>query len=231
MALDVKQLREAAGLSQQDLADKTGIPKDRLAKWEQGKGRPKSTDTAILMKFFKEYVPQETSTDNVAVPKDFITQRRDRKNNDNIFLVPLVPVRAQAGYSRGFNQTDFVNKLEKYPMLPGVDYRGGEWRYFEIEGDSMHPTFEPGQFILANQILREDWHDIKDFHVYVIVADENVMIKRLAKKKGKDYLVVISDNEKYDQTPLLIDSIKELWKFRRKIDWDASPPKKIEIKI
>lgn len=57
--MKVKELREQHGLSQQELADKTGIPKDRIAKWEQGKGKPKADDTEILTAFFKEHVPRE----------------------------------------------------------------------------------------------------------------------------------------------------------------------------
>lgn len=47
------------GLSQQQLADKTGIPKDRIAKWETGKANPKGGDTITLMKFFNTNVPRE----------------------------------------------------------------------------------------------------------------------------------------------------------------------------
>lgn len=58
--MNVKILREKAGISQQTLADQTGIPKDRIAKWEQGKGSPKASDFMILDKFFAELLPRET---------------------------------------------------------------------------------------------------------------------------------------------------------------------------
>lgn len=56
--MNVRQLREQKGLSQQELAAMTGIPKDRIAKWEQGKGAPKAEDSRILDKYFKEIVPR-----------------------------------------------------------------------------------------------------------------------------------------------------------------------------
>lgn len=63
--MNVRQLREHAGLSQQELANITGIPKDRIAKWEQGKGAPKSEDSKVLDKYFKENVPRNASSDSL----------------------------------------------------------------------------------------------------------------------------------------------------------------------
>lgn len=58
--MNVRQLREGKNLSQQQLASMTGIPKDRIAKWEQGKGMPKASDAKTLEKFFKDNVPRDT---------------------------------------------------------------------------------------------------------------------------------------------------------------------------
>jgi phage repressor protein C with HTH and peptisase S24 domain len=147
-------------------------------------------------------------------------------------MVPLVPIKAQAGYSKGFANTDFINKLEMFPIVPGIDYRGAAWRYFEVEGDSMEDTFKEGQYLLASQVIQEDWQNIDNFYVYIIVTDDKVFIKRLAKVRGKDYWAAISDNEsRYPQFALPVRDVKELWKYRRHIDWDASPPKKFEIKV
>lgn len=57
--MNVKLLREQHGLTQQELAAATGIPKDRIGKWEQGKGKPKTEDYKTLEKFFNEHVPRE----------------------------------------------------------------------------------------------------------------------------------------------------------------------------
>lgn len=46
--MNVKELREKLGLTQEELAANTGIPRDRIAKWEQGKGAPKANDAKIL---------------------------------------------------------------------------------------------------------------------------------------------------------------------------------------
>jgi transcriptional regulator with XRE-family HTH domain len=50
--MDIKKLRENKKLSQQKLADVTGIPKGRIEKWETGKAKPKRDDYEILKNFF-----------------------------------------------------------------------------------------------------------------------------------------------------------------------------------
>lgn len=52
--MDIKKLRQSKNWSQQQMADNTGIPKDRIAKWEQGKGSPKLEDHIILQRFFDD---------------------------------------------------------------------------------------------------------------------------------------------------------------------------------
>jgi transcriptional regulator with XRE-family HTH domain len=54
--MNIKELREALNISQQDLADATGIPRPRIGKWEQGKGSPKAEDYKKLESFFGEQI-------------------------------------------------------------------------------------------------------------------------------------------------------------------------------
>lgn len=52
--MNVKELREKHGLSQQELSDKTGIPKGRINGWEQKGTKPKAEDSRILTAFFQK---------------------------------------------------------------------------------------------------------------------------------------------------------------------------------
>lgn len=245
--MNVKELREKLGYSQQELADKTGIPKDRIAKWEQGKGQPKVKDSNTLSKLFEELFPRETPASDKSQPyglpegvelietnaeaKSFLEKRRAQKNSHSTFMAPLVPAKAQAGYIKSHDQITFLDTLEKYALPPGVDYRGAIWRYFEIEGDSMEPTFHNRDVVLASMVPQMDWPEIRNFYIYIILTETNLFIKRLFRKTAKSW-VMISDNEKeYGQVLLPVEEIKELWVFRRHIDSKAPPPKKFEIKV
>lgn len=68
--MNIKELREKKKLSQQELADAVGIPRDRIGKWEQGKGNPKTDDYKKLEAFFGEFVPEKETIREVALEKD-----------------------------------------------------------------------------------------------------------------------------------------------------------------
>jgi transcriptional regulator with XRE-family HTH domain len=57
--VNVKELRERHGITQKALAKATGIPRDRIAKWEQDKGMPKAEDERILTEYFKRLKGEE----------------------------------------------------------------------------------------------------------------------------------------------------------------------------
>lgn len=54
--MNVKELRTKKGITQEELAAKTGIPRTRIAKWEQGLGNPKPSDHDKLKAFFGEEI-------------------------------------------------------------------------------------------------------------------------------------------------------------------------------
>jgi transcriptional regulator with XRE-family HTH domain len=64
--MNVKQMREDKKLTQEQLATLADIPRDRIAKWEQGKGSPKADDYRKLMEVFGEEVPGEHSSSSLA---------------------------------------------------------------------------------------------------------------------------------------------------------------------
>lgn len=161
----------------------------------------------------------------------YLAIRRSAKAISQPYLVPMVPFKAQAGYVRAFDQMEFLDTLEKYALPPGVDPRGAEWRYFEVEGDSMEPTFHSGDIVLASMVPREDWTQLRNFYIYVIVTHEALLLKRIY-MKSMDEWVLISDNEKlYDQQLINAHNVRELWVFRRHIVNKAPVPKMFEIKV
>lgn len=156
-------------------------------------------------------------------------KRLSNKNNAGPFMVPLVSVSVQAGYTHSYMDSDFIQHLDEYPIVPGIDPHGAIWRYFQVKGDSMLDFLNDGDYVLGSQIPKEDWADLKDFLVYVIVTDNLVTIKYAAKRK--DEIILIPRNDKYEQIAIKFSDIKEIWKYRRHIGWNASNPKKMEIKI
>jgi phage repressor protein C with HTH and peptisase S24 domain len=244
--MNIKELRERHGLTQEQLAEKTGIPRDRIAKWEQGKGSPKTEDHKTLETFFgknkREVVPHGTNSKNREdfdelvlnesenASKNYIQERRAKKGVSVPYMVPLVPVKAQAGYAQAYPDTDlFTGSLEKYPILPGIDHRGAEWRYFEVEGDSMEPTLFERDYILVSMVPPDDWRDIKQNKPYVVLIRDEVYVKFIY-TVDRETWILLSANKRIRQKKVLVSDVKELWVFRGRTTRILDIPK-IEIKV
>jgi phage repressor protein C with HTH and peptisase S24 domain len=156
-------------------------------------------------------------------------QRREQKTQDVPFRVPLVAIKAQAGYIKGYEQVDFMDGLEKYSLPPGINPTGAVWRYFEIDGDSMEPTLSAGDVVLATMVPVEDWNDIKNFSVYIILTADQLLIKRLYRKTATEWVMISDNEEAYPQVLLKVEDVKQLWLFRRHIRSKLAPPKEFKI--
>ena len=112
---------------------------------------------------------------------------------------------------------DYVDTMEQYSLPPGVNPTGAIWRYFEVDGESMEPTLYSGDVILASMLPHEDWNDIRNYCVYVILTEDQLLVKRVYRKSAAEW-ILISDNEaSFPQLPIDITKIKQVWTFRRHI--------------
>ncbi|HUS02413.1 MAG TPA: S24 family peptidase [Chitinophagaceae bacterium] len=146
--------------------------------------------------------------------------------------ITFLPISAQAGYPKRYNDPIFTTQLQKL-FIPGFPYRGERYRIWEVEGNSMEPTFKEHFHLLTELVEPDSWKNVRDFYAYVIVTLDDVLFKRIAKHtKNKDLFILISDNEElYPQFTIEIKAIKEIWIVKRKMDWEMSPPKRFDIKI
>ena len=181
---------------------------------------------------FEDYFGEKIFDQTAEKPLSFIEQRRHKKQQSrDPFLVPLVPVKAQAGYVKAIDQEVFMDTLEKYALPPGVNPHGAVWRYWEVEGESMEPAFHSGDIILTSQVHQMDWENLRNFYLYVIVTKDRVLFKRLFCKNLLEW-VLISENEEHSPQQLLrAEDVKEVWVFRRHIVNKAPPSKVFEIKV
>lgn len=152
----------------------------------------------------------------------------DSHNEDNIVLVPQ---KLSAGYLRGYDNPDFISKLPSYRM-PGLN--NGVFRMFEVEGNSMFPTFPNKSYVVCQFV--ENWiTGIKDNRVYAVISNEmqDGLIKRCINKiKKYNNLVCKSDNRRnYPNQNINPDSIKEIWEFKLHINADVPDPTDIYDKL
>lgn len=235
------EIRELAGLSQTDFARKLSITREVINKMESGKMKVSKRTSARLQNFLQEHPLGLNLGDvNILGKSSQASEKRSRtvsfrqhlleeKNGASVYLVPLVGIKAQAGYVKGFEQTDFMDGLDQYSLPPGVNPIGAVWRYFEIDGDSMEPTLSPGDVVLATMVPHEDWADIKDFCVYVIHTGDQLLVKRLYKKTSAEWVLVSDNEEVAPQKVLNTEDVKQLWLMRRHIRSKAPIPKEFKI--
>ena len=174
---------------------------------------------------------QEPASEINEPEQSYLEKRRSQSLIKTNYLVPFLPIKAQAGYVKAIDQEMYLDTLEKYALPPGVSGHGAIWRYWEIEGDSMEPVFTAGDIILTSFVHPMDWENLRNFHCYVIVTKERVLFKRVYCKNQLEW-VLISENE--DQNPqqlLPIESILEVWVYRKTWGTKAAPSKRFEIKI
>lgn len=242
-AENLVEIRELAGLSQTEFARKIGLSREVVNKMESGKMKPSKRTFGKVQSFLQNHQnhtysgdvnilgKSSHSTEKRVSGKAFLDNRLQDKNATHLHLVPLVGVKAQAGYIKGFEQVDYMDTLEQYSLPPGVNPIGAVWRYFEIDGDSMEPTLSAGDVVLATLVPVEDWNDTRDFCVYVIHTADQLLVKRLYNKSDDEW-VLISDNEDVAPQHLIKkEDVKEVWYLRRHIRNKVPQPAKVKIRV
>lgn len=149
-----------------------------------------------------------------------ITVTVDRSGNE---LISYVPVKAQAGYMRGYGDSHFIEKLPAF-SLPIIESKG-TLRMFQVNGDSMLQLggggLHDGDVVVAQYV--EDIFSLKDNRVYVVVSTDGVAVKRVINRlaTGDKVLILKSDNkakngaeEVYRNRVLQPNEILEVWELK-----------------
>jgi transcriptional regulator with XRE-family HTH domain len=192
MEINIKELRVQKGLSQQQMADLIGVPKDRLAKWEQRNIVPKVEDYEKIK----------------SLDMDKFTQSK----SNHIEIASVLPHASgvpvyDTEFSLGFNE-----KIKEIPNILGYinlpEFKGCD-AIVRAKGESM-----------AKYINNNDWIGIKriyDFDVinygnpYGIVTKELEMIKYLKKGKTADTYLLKCENENFEDFEIKKSKVLELY--------------------
>src|SRR5215217_1842242 len=156
--LNLKYLRKLRGWTQEEFANKIGIKRSLIGAYEEERAEPRLEVLEIMSDMFKVSLDELLRTDlSVAKAGGYLAKRRQLKMmSADRNLIHFVPVKAAAGYLTGYADTEFVDELNTFtlPMLSGGNYRA-----FEIIGDSMMPT-PSGSIIVGEKVDNVD--DVKN---------------------------------------------------------------------
>lgn len=223
---NLKYLRKLRGWTQEEFANKLGIKRSLIGAYEEERADPRIDILEIVGDIFKLSLDELLLKDLNNTSGNYLAKRRQMKMmSAERNVIHFVPVKAAAGYLAGYADTEFIDELNTFtlPMLSGGNYRA-----FEIIGDSMLPT-PSGSIIVGEKT--ESLEDIKNNMPYIVVSrNEGIVYKRVVKNnKVKNKLTLVSDNPQYQPYQVNADDVVELWQAQSVISkvtqqqrWDVN---------
>lgn len=231
---NLKYLRQKSQLTQQAIADVLGIPRTTYSEYEKGNTEPSIKLLVRMADYYKvtadQLISQNISHNDLEVLRNkdvrVLATTVDGSGRSNI---ELVETRAEAGYVHGLSDPEYIADL---PRLYLPLFQDGNYRAFEIQGDSMLPV-ESGSIIICKYV--EQLAQIKNHKTYIVITQkEGVVYKRLQLMLDQDCVLAVSDNELYRPYTIHLEDIQEVWQYQAHLcfsDNYTERPVQIEEKV
>jgi len=204
---NLKYLRKLRGWTQEEFAQKLRIKRSLLGAYEEERADPRIEILEVVADMFKLTLDDLLRKDLSDTRTNYIAKRRAQKMASGRTDIPFVNVKAAAGYLSGYADPEFIDELNTFtlPMLSGGDYRA-----FEIVGDSMMPT-PSGSVIVGERV--PDLEEVKSNQTYIVVSKtDGIVYKRIMKNnRQKNKLTFVSDNPTYQPYLVNAEDILEVW--------------------
>jgi transcriptional regulator with XRE-family HTH domain len=222
---NLKYLRKLRGWTQEEFATRLNIKRSLLGAYEEERAEPRFEVLEMVCDLFKLTMDDLLRKDLSEPKSNYLAKRRSIKMNSGPAEIPFVPVKAAAGYLAGYADPEFIDELNTFtlPMLTGGNYRA-----FEIIGDSMLPT-PSGSVIVGEKV--NDLEEVKnDTPCIVVSRNEGIVYKRVQKSgKQENKLTLVSDNPVYHPYTVNAEEVIEMWQAQVVISkantqhrWDMS---------
>lgn len=137
--------------------------------------------------------------------------------------VPIVPVKAQAGYLLGFADPEFYEDFET-EIIPVYQEHKGTYLGFEVKGDSMMTTdpeqmennIYPGWRAIGKDLPKSKWayklHTHKYDYWIIVHRTEGILIKAITKHDVANGVITIhSLNPAYEDKDLHLSDIEQIF--------------------
>lgn len=191
---DWKKFRKDNKLTQKQLAELFGCTDSNLSMAEKTMRNLEEYQLKILYEKYgeliKDYFIEDIEQNDTSINKVEI--------GVNSFLVPCIPLRAEAGTLSGFS--DSVMPYESFVVASPV--KGADFA-IDIHGDSMEPDYPSGCRVFVQKI---ELDFIKEGYVYVFDTVGGIILKEVAKLNA-DNLIYHSLNPKYSDETLAFADI------------------------
>lgn len=174
--LSFKEMRKAAGLTQEQLADLMGVTPRTIINYEKSGSVPHS-QMQLLSQIYKKH----TSEVEVKGHFEIITLENNNansfvllENGQYLMTMPLAEFNVQAGFLDHFQDADYLSEMDKHSIIVNKPAMG---RYiaFRVKGESMDngtsDSIQPNSIVATRELQRHHWTSklrFKDFPYWVI---------------------------------------------------------------
>jgi len=234
---NIKLLRKRKNLTQDEVATLLQMKRSTLSGYENRVAQP---GLDILLLFSDYYKIAIDTLLKVDLSKLSETQLRQLEHGEDVFLrggnlrvlastvnthnqenIELVPVKAQAGYTNGFADPEYISELQVFqlPFLSGEK----KYRSFQLQGDSMLPIPEKA-WVTGEYVL--DWKELKTGEACVVLTmDDGIVFKIIENRIEEEGKVILySLNPLYEPYEIHVSGIREIWKFIHFISHEIPEP-------
>lgn len=234
---NIKLLRKRKNLTQDEVAALLQMKRSTLSGYENRVAQP---GLDILLLFSGYYNIAIDTLLKVDLSKLSETQLRQLEHGEDVFLrggnlrvlastvnadnqenIELVPVKAQAGYTNGFADPEYISELKVFqlPFLSGEK----KYRTFQLQGDSMLPIPEKA-WVTGEYVV--DWKELRTGEACVVLTmDDGIVFKIIENRieeEGK--MILYSLNPLYEPYEINVGRIREIWKFIHFISHEIPEP-------
>lgn len=209
------ELRELMQFSQKDFAHKIGISQGALSQIESDKTQASFETIQKMSEAFKVNCNWLINGLGEVLLEKSTAGSQDKRSSTSQpkSSIPLIKEEAHAGYINGFADTTYLSQLDVY-QIPG--FEKGDYRLFEIVGDSMVPTLHPGEIVVCEAV--SDHSSIENSTLCVLISKEGIIAKRIFQYvKQKGFFILKSDNANYKTQMIRKSSVLEAWIIKAKI--------------
>ena len=202
----LKKIRKDLGYTQEEFARKLGIKRASVGAYEEGRANPNLQLLREIGELAGLTIDEITGVEEV----------KPKSSNQPVNSIPLIPLKAAAGYQSGFPDESYIQEL---PSITIPFLGRGDFRAFEISGDSMLPIAS-GTIIIGERI--EKLNGIKDGKTYIVVTrNDGIVYKRVFNYlQDKGVLYMVSDNTRYKPYTMDPKEVTEVWASKAFISVD-----------
>lgn len=246
---DVERLKALRVIDKDvEIANQTGFSRSAISNFLSGRIRASENFLKVFYEHFsmlndKNFVltADETKT-RVTPTNNEETNTFDERGmlySNHPDSIPALPIRVQGGFSLQYNDPVFWEHLERI-YIPGLPFKGDKFLWAEMEGDSMEyydkrtgkiEGIRDRQWCLYEEVPKEFWRTgLKKYYVHLVITETMFTVKRIL-QDNEEEIVLSPDNELYEQERIHLNTVQAIYLFKRKLDWNAPPPRKHEIKV